>query len=124
MASPPSRGSRPSGCGPNKQPPPPGFSPPKLASNAASYVAAALTMPSPVEIALATAAQVAAHSTGGVLNGTSEAAEAYKRSLDIRAALVMEAYEGATSATLATPPVSFQYAAAHLHWYRLRCGSW
>lgn len=67
------------------------------ASESAAYTAAALVMPNPVEIAAVKAAKAAAYSSGGALNGSAEAAELADRALDIRAALVMEAYEAATS---------------------------
>ncbi|GAA5095791.1 PPE domain-containing protein [Nocardia iowensis] len=75
----------------------------KAASNAIAYTVASLAMPSLPEIAAVNAARVAAHSTGGVLNGTSEIAEAAKAALDLRAALTMETYEAATSAMVVTP---------------------
>ncbi len=67
------------------------------ASESAAYTAAALVMPNPVEIAAVKAAKAAAYSSGGALNGSAEAAELADRALDIRAALVMEAYEAATT---------------------------
>ncbi|MFE6863593.1 PPE domain-containing protein [Nocardia sp. NPDC057668] len=75
----------------------------KTAANATAYTVASLVMPSLPEIALVEAARVAAHSTGGALNGTAEAAEAAKLALDIRAALVMETYEFATTTLVTTP---------------------
>ncbi|PXX63033.1 PPE family protein [Nocardia tenerifensis] len=75
----------------------------KAAGNAIAYTVASLAMPSLPEIAAVDAARVAAHSTGGVLNGTSEAAEAAKAALDLRAALTMETYEAATTAMVVTP---------------------
>jgi hypothetical protein len=75
----------------------------KAAANATAYTVASLAMPSLPEIAAVDAARVAAHSTGGVLNGTSEIAEAAKAALDLRAALTMETYEAATTALVVTP---------------------
>ncbi|WP_067696533.1 PPE domain-containing protein [Nocardia jejuensis] len=75
----------------------------KAAGNAIAYTVASIAMPSLPEIALVETARVAAHSTGGALNGSAEAAEAAKLALDIRAALVMETYEAATSLMYATP---------------------
>lgn len=75
----------------------------KAAANATAYTVAALAMPSLPEIAAVETARVAAYSSGGALNGTAEAAEAAKLALDIRAALVMETYEAATSSMVATP---------------------
>lgn len=75
----------------------------KAAANATAYTVASIAMPSLPEIAAVDAARVAAHSTGGVLNGSSEVAEAAKAALDLRAALTMETYEAATSAMVVTP---------------------
>ncbi|WP_327143040.1 PPE domain-containing protein [Nocardia sp. NBC_01327] len=75
----------------------------KAAANVTAYTVASIIMPSLPEIAAVEAARVAAHSTGGALNGTAEAAEAAKLALDIRAALVMETYEAATTALVTTP---------------------
>ncbi|GAB0101148.1 hypothetical protein JMUB6875_01120 [Nocardia sp. JMUB6875] len=75
----------------------------KAAANATAYTVASIAMPSLPEIAAVDAARVAAYSTGGALNGTAEAAEAAKVALDIRAALVMETYEAATSLMVMTP---------------------
>ncbi|MFE3053248.1 PPE domain-containing protein [Nocardia sp. NPDC059239] len=75
----------------------------KAAANATAYTVASLAMPSLPEIAAVETARVAAYSSGGALNGTAEAAEAAKLALDIRAALVMETYEAATSSMVATP---------------------
>ncbi|MEU6580022.1 PPE domain-containing protein [Nocardia sp. NPDC046763] len=75
----------------------------KAAANATAYTVAALAMPSLPEITAVETARVAAYSSGGALNGTAEAAEAAKLALDIRAALVMETYEAATSLMVATP---------------------
>lgn len=75
----------------------------KAAANATAYTVASLAMPSMPEIAAVDAARVAAHAAGGDLDGSAEAAEAAKVAMDIRAALVMETYEGATSAMVGTP---------------------
>ncbi|CAM3140482.1 PPE domain-containing protein [Prescottella defluvii] len=74
----------------------------KASVEAGAYTSAALTMPSLPEIAAVKTAKTAAYSTGGVLNGSAAAAEAADRAMDIRAGLVMEAYEAASS-ILATP---------------------
>lgn len=75
----------------------------KAASQATAYTVASIAMPSIPEIVAVNAARAAAHSTGGVLNGTSEVAEAAKAALDLRAALTMETYEAAITATVLTP---------------------
>lgn len=75
----------------------------KANANATAYTVASIAMPSLPEIALVETARVAAYSSGGALDGTAEAAEAAKLALDIRAALVMETYEAATSLMVATP---------------------
>ncbi|MEV0462367.1 PPE domain-containing protein [Nocardia tengchongensis] len=75
----------------------------KANANATAYTVASIAMPSLPEIALVETARVAAYSSGGALNGSAEAAEAAKLALDIRAALVMETYEAATSLMVATP---------------------
>ncbi|MFD0362148.1 PPE domain-containing protein [Nocardia sp. GCM10030253] len=75
----------------------------KAIANATAYTVASIAMPSIPEIAAVNTARVAAASTGGVLNGSSEIAEAAKVALDVRAALTMETYEAATTATVATP---------------------
>ncbi|NNH74026.1 PPE domain-containing protein [Nocardia uniformis] len=75
----------------------------KTAANATAYTVASIAMPSLPEIVVVETARVAAYSTGGALNGTAEAAEAAKLALDIRAALVMETYEAATTALVTTP---------------------
>ncbi|MBF6350038.1 PPE domain-containing protein [Nocardia flavorosea] len=75
----------------------------KAASQATAYTVASIAMPSLPEIAAVNAARVAAHSTGGVLNGSSEIAEAAKAALDLRAALTMETYEAAITALVLTP---------------------
>ncbi|MEU4314784.1 PPE domain-containing protein [Nocardia sp. NPDC024068] len=75
----------------------------KAASQATAYTVASIAMPSLPEIIAVNTARAAAHSTGGVLNGSSEIAEAAKAALDLRAALTMETYEAAVSATVLTP---------------------
>ncbi|WP_433669635.1 PPE domain-containing protein [Nocardia sp. CA-136227] len=75
----------------------------KANTHATAYTVASIAMPSLPEIALVETARVAAYSSGGALNGSAEAAEAAKLALDIRAALVMETYEAATSSMVATP---------------------
>ncbi|SNT26997.1 PPE domain-containing protein [Rhodococcoides kyotonense] len=67
------------------------------AGGAAAYTTATVAMPSPVEIGAVETARIAAYGTGGVLNGSAAAAEATARALDVRAAIVMEAYEAATT---------------------------
>ncbi|WP_430335097.1 PPE domain-containing protein [Rhodococcus sp. ACT016] len=74
----------------------------KASTEAAAYTTAALAMPSLPEIAAVKTAKTAAYTTGGVLNGTAAATEAADRAMDIRAGLVMEGYEAASS-VLATP---------------------
>ncbi len=69
----------------------------KAAANATAYTVASIAMPSAPEIVAVYAAKTAAYSTGGVVNGTAEAAEAAEIAMDIRAAIVMEVYEAATS---------------------------
>lgn len=67
------------------------------AGQAAAYTTAALAMPNPVEIVTVKSAKATAYSTGGALNGSAEALEIADRLLDIRAGLVMDAYEAATT---------------------------
>ncbi len=74
----------------------------KAAANATAYTVASIAMPSAPEIVAVYAAKTAAYSTGGVVNGSAEAAEAAEIAMDIRAAIVMEIYEAATS-VLAIP---------------------
>lgn len=64
---------------------------------AAAYTTAALVMPSLPEIGAVKTAKLAAMSSGGALNGSAEALEAADRALDVRAGLVMDAYEAATT---------------------------
>ena len=75
----------------------------KTGANSIATTTARAVMPSLPEIVAVQTAKVAAYSTGGVLNGTAEAAEAADRAMDIRAALVMEAYEAATTTVVVTP---------------------
>ncbi|MGW5388206.1 PPE domain-containing protein [Nocardia sp. NPDC003963] len=75
----------------------------KAGSQATAYTVASIAMPSLPEIIAVNTARAAAHSTGGVLNGSSEIAEAAKAALDLRAALTMETYEAAITATVLTP---------------------
>ncbi|GAA4484331.1 hypothetical protein GCM10023094_37330 [Rhodococcus olei] len=80
----------------------------KAGAEAGAHTVARAAMPSAAEIAAVKAATVAAHTIGGSLAGAGAVAEAADRALDVRAALVMEAYEAAsTSVTLPerfTPP--------------------
>ncbi|WP_063044069.1 PPE domain-containing protein [Nocardia pseudovaccinii] len=75
----------------------------KAAANVIAYGVAALAMPSPPEIAAVNAALVASTNPAGAVTGAYEAAEIARNAMDLRAALVMETYEAATSAMLATP---------------------
>ncbi|MEV6320535.1 PPE family protein [Nocardia sp. NPDC051787] len=75
----------------------------KAAANATAYTVASLAMPSPPEIAAVNAALMASANPPGVVSGAFEVAEIARHAMDIRAALVMETYEAATSAMLATP---------------------
>ncbi|MBF6335053.1 PPE family protein [Nocardia abscessus] len=75
----------------------------KAAANATAYTVAALAMPSPPEIAAVNTALAASANPPGVLSGAFEVAEVARHAMDIRAALVMETYEAATSAMVATP---------------------
>ncbi|MGY4097955.1 PPE domain-containing protein [Nocardia sp. R16R-3T] len=75
----------------------------KAAANAIAYGVAALAMPSPPEIAAVNAALVASTNPAGAISGAYEAAEIARNAMDLRAALVMETYEAATSAMVATP---------------------
>ncbi|QCQ93170.1 PPE domain-containing protein [Rhodococcus sp. SGAir0479] len=77
----------------------------KASTEAGAYTTAALTMPSLPEITTVKTAKTAAYTTGGVLNGSAAAAEAADRAMDIRAGLVMEAYEAASS--IVTTPDAF-----------------
>ena len=80
----------------------------KATAQVTAYTVASLAMPSLPEIAAVNTARAAAHTTGGVLNGSSEVAEAVKKAMDIRAALVMETYEAAVTANVVTPGEFFQ----------------
>jgi PPE-repeat protein len=75
----------------------------KAAANVIAYGVAALAMPSPPEIAAVNAALAASTNPAGAVSGAMEAAEVARNAMDIRAALVMETYEAATSAMVATP---------------------
>ncbi|WP_067836294.1 PPE domain-containing protein [Nocardia lijiangensis] len=75
----------------------------KAAANATAYTVAALTMPSPPEIVATVGAVIASANPPGAVSGALEAAEVAKHAMDIRAALVMETYEAATSVTVSTP---------------------
>ncbi|RVW06933.1 PPE domain-containing protein [Prescottella agglutinans] len=74
----------------------------KASAEAGAYTTAALAMPSLPEIAAVKTAKTAAYTTGGALNGSAAVAEAADRAMDIRAGIVMEGYEAASS-MLATP---------------------
>ncbi|GGF90576.1 PPE family immunomodulator PPE68 [Rhodococcoides trifolii] len=69
----------------------------KAGAQAAAYSTAAVVMPSLPEIAAVKATKAAAYGAGGALNGSAQAAEMADKALDVRAALVMEGYEAATS---------------------------
>ncbi|MBF6315461.1 PPE domain-containing protein [Nocardia cyriacigeorgica] len=75
----------------------------KAAANATAYTVASLAMPSLPEIVAVNTAVVASANPAGALSGAFEAAEVAKHAMDIRAALVMETYEAATTATVITP---------------------
>ncbi|MFC6011733.1 PPE family protein [Nocardia lasii] len=75
----------------------------KCATNATSYTVASIAMPSLPEILATNAAVVASANPPGVVSGAFEVAEVVKHAMDIRAALVMETYEAATTAVVTTP---------------------
>ncbi|MBJ8339872.1 PPE domain-containing protein [Antrihabitans sp. YC3-6] len=75
----------------------------KAGANAIASTTARVVMPSLPEIVAVQTAKAVAYTTGGVLNGTAEVAEAADRAMDLRAALVMEAYEAATTTVVVTP---------------------
>lgn len=75
----------------------------KAAANATAYTVASLAMPSLPEIVAVNAAVVASANPPGAVSGAFEAAELAKSAMDVRAALVMETYEAATTATVMTP---------------------
>ncbi|MFD1812111.1 PPE domain-containing protein [Rhodococcus gannanensis] len=77
----------------------------KAAALATAHTVARATMPSLAEIAVVQAAKVAAYAASGALAGAGAAAEAADRAMDLRASLVMEAYESAS--TIVTTPQSF-----------------
>lgn len=66
-------------------------------AEAAAYTTAVAAMPNPVAIAAVKSAKVAAYSSGGALNGSAEALEVADHTLDVQAAIVMDAYEAATT---------------------------
>ncbi|MFC4606140.1 PPE domain-containing protein [Rhodococcus kronopolitis] len=74
----------------------------RAAAEAAAHTVARLAMPSLAEIAAVKTAKLVAHTVGGSLAGAGAAAEAADRAMDVRAGLVMEAYEAASTAA-ATP---------------------
>ncbi|MBF6065116.1 PPE family protein [Nocardia terpenica] len=75
----------------------------KTAANATAYTVASIAMPSLPEIAAVDGTLAAASNPAGAASGAFEVAEAAKNAMDIRAALVMETYEAATSALVTTP---------------------
>ncbi|MFC4124037.1 PPE family protein [Nocardia rhizosphaerae] len=75
----------------------------KATANATAYTVASLAMPSLPEIAATNAAVAASANPPGVVSGAFEVAEVARHAMDIRAALVMETYEAATTATVTTP---------------------
>ncbi|MBH0778959.1 PPE domain-containing protein [Nocardia bovistercoris] len=75
----------------------------KAASNATAYTVASLAMPSLPEIVATNGAVVASANPPGAVSGALEAAEVTKNAMDVRAAMVMETYEAATSAMVLTP---------------------
>ncbi|WP_410871654.1 PPE family protein [Nocardia sp. A7] len=75
----------------------------KCAANATAYTVASIAMPSLPEIAATNTAVAVSANPPGVVSGAFEAAEVVRHAMDIRAALVMETYEAATSATVAVP---------------------
>ncbi|TJZ73244.1 PPE domain-containing protein [Rhodococcus oryzae] len=77
----------------------------KAAAAASTHSVARITMPSLPEIAAVKTAKVVAHTVGGSLAGAGAAAEAADRAMDLRAALVMESYEAASTAV--SVPQSF-----------------
>lgn len=77
----------------------------KAGAEAAAHTVARAAMPSAAEIAAVKASKVAAHTVGGSLAGAGAVAEAADRALDIRAGLVMEAYESASA--IVTVPERF-----------------
>ncbi|MFF2086442.1 PPE domain-containing protein [Nocardia sp. NPDC058176] len=75
----------------------------KAAANATAYTVASIAMPSLPEIIATNGAVVASANPAGAASGAFAAAEVAKSAMDIRAALVMETYEAATTATVLTP---------------------
>ncbi|WP_052493137.1 PPE domain-containing protein [Rhodococcus sp. MEB064] len=74
----------------------------RATAQAAAVTTALAVMPSIPEIAAVKAGRTTAYAVGGALTGAAQAADAADAALDVRAALVMEAYEAA-SAHLALP---------------------
>ncbi|MGL4305812.1 MAG: PPE domain-containing protein [Mycobacteriaceae bacterium] len=74
----------------------------KAEVQAGAYNVAVLAMPNIVEVEAIQTAKASALATGGLLTGASAAVEAVEQAEDMRAALVMEAYEAASS-VLALP---------------------
>ncbi|MFC7450497.1 PPE domain-containing protein, partial [Rhodococcus daqingensis] len=77
----------------------------KAAAAASTHSVARISMPSLPEIAAVKTAKLVAHTVGGSLAGAGAAAEAADRAMDLRAALVMEGYEAASTAV--SVPQSF-----------------
>ncbi|MFC9786860.1 PPE domain-containing protein [Rhodococcus sp. NPDC127528] len=77
----------------------------KAATEAGAHTVARIAMPSLAEIAAVKTAKAVAYTTGGALAGAGAATEAADRAMDVRAALVMEAYEAASS--IVAVPQSF-----------------
>ncbi|MFB7877216.1 PPE domain-containing protein [Nocardia sp. NPDC056064] len=75
----------------------------KATANATAYTVASLAMPSLPEIVATNAAVTASANPPGVVSGAFEVAEVARHAMDVRAALVMETYEAATTATVTTP---------------------
>ncbi|GGK55339.1 PPE domain-containing protein [Nocardia camponoti] len=75
----------------------------KATANATAYTVASLAMPSLPEIIATNTAVAASANPPGVVSGAFEVAEVARHAMDIRAALVMETYEAATTATVITP---------------------
>ncbi|MDO3647547.1 PPE domain-containing protein [Nocardia mangyaensis] len=86
----------------------------KCAANATAYTVASIAMPSLPEIIATNGAVVASANPAGAASGAFAAAEVAKTAMDIRAALVMETYEAATTATVTTPG-EFQQPPAIAH---------
>ncbi|MBY6683529.1 PPE domain-containing protein [Rhodococcus sp. BP-316] len=69
----------------------------RAAAQSATVVTALAVMPTLPEIAAVKVGRTTAYATGGALTGAAQAADAADAALDLRAALVMEAYEAATA---------------------------